>query len=319
MNTTDAVSVTVIIPTYNAAGVLGRAIKSVLDQTYDDLELIVVDDRSTDNTAEVVESFNDPRVRYVGREKNGGEAAARNTGIRLAKGKYVAFLDSDDEWLPTKLEKQMDVFQRSSEETGLVYAGCVWIDEAGRFIKRDVPRLRGNVFESLLTSNQISGSSSGVLLRRKCLKHIGLFDDSLPGCPDWDMWIRLSKHCRFDFVSEDLVIYHASETSIASKIDKVARAREAIHDKMTDQLLSRRRTHSLFHFKSGNLYCHKGKMAHGRRELLKAILIWPFNVRYLVHLSASLLGFEGYRALARLKRASLSVGRSSPADPRDHE
>ena len=112
--------VSVIIPTYNRAHLVGRAIRSVLNQTYQDFEIIVVDDGSTDNTEEVVKSFNDPRIRYIRHEKNRGGSAACNTGIRAARGEYIAFQDSDDEWLPEKLEKQMQVFENTPTGVG----GC---------------------------------------------------------------------------------------------------------------------------------------------------------------------------------------------------
>ena len=107
-------TVSIIIPTYNRAHLIGRAIQSVLNQTYQNFEIIVVDDGSTDNTEEMIKEFqkHDKRIKYIRHEKNRGGAAARNTGIKVARGEYIAFQDSDDEWLPEKLEKQMDVFQR---------------------------------------------------------------------------------------------------------------------------------------------------------------------------------------------------------------
>lgn len=99
-------TVSVVIPTYNRAHLVGRAIQSVLNQTYQDFEIIVVDDGSTDNTEEVVKSFNDPRIRYIRHDQNRGGSAARNTGIKMARGEYIAFQDSDDEWLPEKLESR---------------------------------------------------------------------------------------------------------------------------------------------------------------------------------------------------------------------
>lgn len=116
-------TVSVILPTYNRAHLVGRAIQSVLDQMYQDFEIIVVDDGSGDNTEEIINGFTDTRIRYVKHQKNKGGSAARNTGIKLAKGKYIAFQDSDDEWLPDKLEKQMKAFKKASDEVGVVYTG----------------------------------------------------------------------------------------------------------------------------------------------------------------------------------------------------
>ena len=109
-------AVSVIITTYNRAHLVGKAIKSVLNQTFQDFELIVVDDGSTDNTEEVINSFNDTRIRYIRHKINKGGNAARNTGLRNSKGEYIAFLDSDDEWLPEKLERQLEVFKKSQDE-----------------------------------------------------------------------------------------------------------------------------------------------------------------------------------------------------------
>ena len=116
-------TVSVIIPTYNRAKLLPRAIKSVLNQTFKDFEVIIVDDGSTDNTEEVINEFqkHNKRIKYIRHEKNKGAAAARNTGIKIAQGEYIAFQDSDDEWLPNKLEKQMEIFESAPAEIGVVY------------------------------------------------------------------------------------------------------------------------------------------------------------------------------------------------------
>jgi glycosyltransferase involved in cell wall biosynthesis len=121
-------TVSVIIPTYNRAHLIGRAIQSVLKQTYQDFEVIVVDDGSIDNTEEVVKKIQENRVYYYKHDKNKGGSAARNTGISLAKGEYIAFQDSDDEWLPEKLEKQIGVFNNQTKNVGVVYTGFYRIE-----------------------------------------------------------------------------------------------------------------------------------------------------------------------------------------------
>ena len=114
-------TISVIIPTYNRAHLIGKAVKSVLSQTYQDFEIIVVDDGSTDNTEEIVKSFTDYKIYYICHKHNRGASAARNTGIKASRGEYIAFLDSHDEWLPEKLDKQIKTFNSESSEVGVVY------------------------------------------------------------------------------------------------------------------------------------------------------------------------------------------------------
>ena len=126
-------TVSAIILTYNRANLIEKAIKSVLKQTYQDFEIIVVDDGSTDNTGEIIRGFKDKRVKYIKKYKeNKGSSVARNIGIKVARGKYIALLDSDDEWLPEKLDKQIKILQDGSPELGVVYSNSYYIDENGK-------------------------------------------------------------------------------------------------------------------------------------------------------------------------------------------
>jgi glycosyltransferase involved in cell wall biosynthesis len=198
-------TVTVVISTYNRQDRIRRAMESVLSQTFQDFELIVVDDRSTDRTREVVQSFHDPRLRYVCHEANKGGPAARNTGIKLAKGRYIALLDDDDEWLPLKLEKQVRKMRESPACTGVIYVGSEIYDERQkRVVKIYEPRYRGNVYQRLLLSTILS-SVGNVLVRKECFDEVGLFDEELSSCQDWDMWLRIAARFEFDFVPEILI------------------------------------------------------------------------------------------------------------------
>ena len=134
-------TVSVIIPTYNRAHLIDRSIQSVLNQTYQDFELIVVDDRSTDNTEDIIRQFRekDKRIKYIKHDKNKGGSAARNTRIKNSVGKYIVFQDSDDEWFPEKLEKQMKIFETASLEVGVVYTGFWRIkDNKKTYIPTDI-------------------------------------------------------------------------------------------------------------------------------------------------------------------------------------
>jgi glycosyltransferase involved in cell wall biosynthesis len=204
--------VSVILPAYNRAQLLPRAIGSVLAQTHADFELIVVDDGSTDNTEAVVRRLADPRIRYL-RRRNGGPGAARNTGIATARGEFVAFQDSDDEWLPHKLERQLARFGRSAGGVGLVVCGHreTRVDAITELCVDD-HLARGEAPASLLTGLWYVPATW--LVRRDVLARAGSFDESLPSCEDWDLAFRLSDKCRFDFVPEVLVLKHHSPGSV---------------------------------------------------------------------------------------------------------
>ncbi len=214
--------VSVIIPTYNRANTIVRAINSVLNQTYKKLEILVVDDASTENIETVVRNFKDDRIKYIRHPYNKGGGAARNTGIMISSGEYIAFLDSDDEWLPEKIEKQLNVFHKSTNSIGVVYTGFQYVNEYGQVNEQVIPKERGNISLKILEWNYV-GTASTVLARSSYLKRINGFDETFPSCQDWDLYIRLSKICLFDFVAELLVRYTSSRnhTCITNKMEAV--------------------------------------------------------------------------------------------------
>jgi glycosyltransferase involved in cell wall biosynthesis len=223
-------TVSVIIPTYNRAHLVGRAIQSVLDQTYHDFELIVVDDASTDATEEAVRNFNDPRIRYIRHEHNRGGSAARNTGIGAAHGEYIAFLDSDDEWFPTKLERQIRVALGSGESVGLVYTGIRYVAADKRLNRDEMPHHNGMLFRQLLRRNVV-GTTSCALVSHSCLEEVGLFDENMPARQDLDLWLRISKKCRIDFVPEILTVHHIHDARITADVQARIRAYELLMKK----------------------------------------------------------------------------------------
>jgi glycosyltransferase involved in cell wall biosynthesis len=195
-------TVSVVLPTYNRAHLVGRAIQSVLSQTYGNLELIIVDDGSTDRTREVIGDFQDKRIRYLWHAHNTGAAAARKRGIRASGGRYVAFLDSDDEWMPGKLERQMEVFAEASPVTGIVHTG-VWRPRGNRkryhpsslrrlagVIPSKIRRLQGNVHCALQRGNWVT--TQAAMVRRECFEEVGGFDELLSRLEEWELWLRIS-------------------------------------------------------------------------------------------------------------------------------
>lgn len=219
MNIQSGKKVSVIIPTYNRAKSIGTAIGSILNQTWQDFEIIVVDDGSTDHTKQVVEEFGDDRIRYVYLEQNSGASHARNTGIGLAESEFIAFLDSDDEWLPEKLEKQMQVMMRASDNIGMIYCRMRAKEEENDpiicppdWIAKEL--LAGNMLAVLVAHNLIGTPS--VLVRKKCLEQVGGFDEKLSCLEDWELNLRIAEKWEIGFVDDILVEVHPSSGSVST-------------------------------------------------------------------------------------------------------
>lgn len=222
-------TVSVIIPAYNQGHYLGRAIQSVLDQTYPDFEIIVVDDGSTDNTAEVSQGFTDPRLRYVYQE-NRGLSGARNTGIRNSSGKYQTYLDSDDLFLPDKLKFLTEELERNSDY-GFVAGQSIPIDDNGKQIGKlfDV-RPPDNGLKFLLHNPLHVGS---VMLCRSWQERVGFFDETLHSYEDWDMWIRLVRAgCKMGWIPRPVSLYRFHPGQMTRIGNQMTAATFAVLDKV---------------------------------------------------------------------------------------
>jgi len=197
--------VSVIIPTYNRAHFLGETIQSVLNQTYKDFEIVIVDDGSTDKTEELVKSFSDGRLRYIKLGKNTGSSAApRNAGLKAASGKYIALLDSDDAWLPNKLKLEVE-FLDTHPSVSMVCSNYTYFGSRGRPKKtgfEGVPLASGYGLKELFFHNPISASA--VLIKKSCFEKVGDFDESLVQCGDVDMWLRIAAHFEIDYINTPL-------------------------------------------------------------------------------------------------------------------
>jgi len=203
-------SVSVVVPTYNRAGLLRRAIESVLAQTFTDYELIVVDDGSTDDTEEVLREFRDRRIRVLRSEVNQGVSCARNRGIAAARGEWVAFLDSDDEWLPQRLEVQMDQLARQSPDQAAVGYCLCQVHECltGKVSQPQDTLAEGDVFDDLLRDRRPK-TTSAFIARHGALLDVGRFDERIGIGEDIDLLLRLSQRgYRFSACNEVLVVWH---------------------------------------------------------------------------------------------------------------
>jgi len=222
--------VSVIISTYNRASFLKQAIDSVLNQTYSDFELIIVDDGSTDNTQKVVESYNDPRIIYIYQE-NAGQNAAKNKGLMNVSGEYVSILDSDDMWHPEKLDRQVNIL-KNMPEVGLVYCGTMLIDENNNVIGKQ-PHLKynGNVLDKLLLKNFIYNGSNA-LFRTECLEKTGLFDESVQRMTDWDLYLRIALFYNFYALDDFLLYYRVHGENMSCGFEKYEIAGFTILDRI---------------------------------------------------------------------------------------
>jgi len=222
------------VPAFNAATTIRETVSSALNQTYRNLEVIIVDDGSTDQTKALATHLAqcDPRVRYVYKD-NGGVASARNRGIAEAQGKFVATLDADDLWYPTKLERQLERLEQSGPETALVYAWCCWIDDRGTVTGSAPPtRIEGNILPEMCLGNVVI-SGSNALIRREALIAAGGFDESLrsrggQGCEDWKLYLLIAERHKIAMVPEYLVGYRVSPGSMSDDSEQMMRSRHLV-------------------------------------------------------------------------------------------
>ena len=286
--------ISVVIPTCNRAAMVGGAIRSALDQTLTDHEILVFDDGSDDETPQVVAAVRDSRVIYLRGEGRRGGAAARNAAIRHSRGAYLAFLDDDDEWFPQKLERQMEVFRASAEAPGLVYSSYLVVErESGRLVGKKIAEKKGDLSREIQANNLVGGTSC-VVVRRDAVEKAGFFDEGLPSFQDYDLWIRLSRLVRFDFVAEPMLRYFVHERKIWRDFDALDRGIERMLQKHGNSRALRRNLgrQSLW---VGVNRCRAGETGPGRRSMLRGVRLNPLGLRAYVHLGLSFLGGQRYR------------------------
>lgn len=248
---------------------------SALEQTCRNIEIIVVDDGSTDNTKELVTRLGSPVVRYIGDGINRGAAAARNVGIGQARGEFIAFLDDDDEWLPSKLQKQLDKFGACRATVGVVYAGSSVVSaRSGQTIHSFTCR-HSPGHKDIDFLRTVTFSSSVPLIRRSCFQVVGLFDESLPGSQDRDMWIRLAGRYEFEFIPEVLVRRYIHGEQITTNLKKKIEAKEKIYSKYYSVLVRHPDIMADHLWRIGILYCVDDRSWRGMGCFFRAILHSP--------------------------------------------
>lgn len=294
-------TVSVIIPAFNRNRTLPRTLASVINQTFPDLEIIIIDDASTQPVKDLVASFDDSRIRVLVHETNRGANAARNTGIRSARGKYVAFLDSDDEWDKRKLEIQVTALEEARESVGAHYTGITAFSEDGTKNFQTSPVAAGDLLGSLLRRNEI-GTLSSFMARRSVLEEVGNFDEDLPSVQDWDLYIRIARSYEFAAATGSLVNYYLGKDSITRDFNAKAVGLRMLLEKHGNEMSAVPRAFAGQILKSGHYYCCAGSLLEGRRMFLRAIRIHPFAVNAYLFLSLSLLGGRAYEGALRFRQ-----------------
>lgn len=301
--------VSVIIPTFNYGKFIGEALKSVFEQTLQDFEIIVVDDGSTDNTKEIVQSYGS-KVRYFHQAQQ-GPAAARNKGIRESRGEFVAFLDADDVWLPTKLEKQVNLFRRNSK-LGMVLTDNFLFDESG--IYRDYVNKKGYLLEGDVVANILINSgvvTPTVMVRREVFDRVGLFEENLYIAEDDNMWIRIAVEYDVDIVDESLakIRDHRGRTMRVSDrlIESVEKNIELLLGKYGPRVASRikplaARKYNQIYFSQGYGQFEKGNYRQARVLFKKALKANPGDKKTMIYIFATHIPAWTHSILRRIKR-----------------
>jgi glycosyltransferase involved in cell wall biosynthesis len=288
-------AVSIILPTYNRATLLPRAVTSALSQTCADFELIIVDDGSSDDTAAVVAAFADPRIVYVPRQ-HGGAAAAENAGLAVARGRLIGFLDDDDEWLPGKLAAQMAAFADESPETGVVYTGR-WRLRGGRRSYGPSPRIlrkNGAIHREIVLRTTFVPLVCA-LVRRECFAEVGGFDEALPTSNDYDLWIRMSRRYRFRYLPEPLVLVHATPGSMSTGPRRIIEARKQLLVKHAAEFREcGGGIAAYFLWQIGSLLVLEGDLREGRRYLARSAGARPWNGLYLASMLLARAGRRPY-------------------------
>ncbi|MFO8114940.1 MAG: glycosyltransferase family 2 protein [Halorubrum sp.] len=291
-----------VLPTYNRAHTVRRAIDSVLSQSYEDFELIVVDDGSTDDTPAVLNSVSDDRVQSLRFPENRGANVARNAGIREADGEYIAFQDSDDIWRPSKLELQVAALDQAGESVGVVYTGYYRVyDGRKKYGPRGKETLAGDIHDELLKGNGWFIPTAVTAVRQTCFETVGLFDERLQRLQDWEMWLRLSERYTFEFINKPLIEKHMRQDEVSIRSDTAAfiDAMELILSEYQAKFQARTGRLAQHQRQLGYHYLRDGRHLRGRLYFLRALR----NDCSVVSVAAALAGMAGPGNYRRIKEA----------------
>ncbi|MFT3743910.1 MAG: glycosyltransferase family A protein [Pyrinomonadaceae bacterium] len=276
--------VSVVIPNYNYAHYLRETIDSVLAQTYPDVEIVVVDDGSKDDSKEILAGYGG-KIRTIF-QQNQGVSAARNNGVAVSEGEFVAFLDADDAWLPTKIEKQVARF-REDEELGLVHVGVDEIDAEGNSLVHRLEGVEGKVCTALLMLKRegVLGGGSGMMVRRSVFDETGGFDLGLSTSADWDLHYRVSERYTVGFVPELLLKYRVHSSNMHANVgvmehDMMLAFEKAFRTNEAEILAVRRAAYGSLHQILAGSYFVAGNYPAFISNSVKSLYFDPSNISY---------------------------------------
>ncbi|MBT1071832.1 glycosyltransferase family 2 protein [Pelotalea chapellei] len=302
--------ISVIIPAYNAEAHISEAIASVQSQSFKDYEIIVVNDGSTDGTAQIIrQQFPNVRFFFI---RNSGVAAARNFGISVSKGEFVAFLDADDRWLPDKLEKQVALFDDA--RVGMVFTENLFFNSGGITAERAHKRERlmsGDLVRNIFLNSYVVTST--VMIRKSVLDDVGCFEEELMVAEDDNLWMRIAMNYGVKLLDEPLVLYHLTEGSLSrtrGNIMPAIRAHIELLQKKYPEILNRIGVRAIklkyndLYFSEGYHHFSQEKYQEARGHFLRSFVFCPWKIKSLVYALASFLPPAVIGVVKGVKRAT---------------
>lgn len=309
--------ISVIIPAYNAQAFIAQTLESVIAQTYSNLEILVVDDGSSDRTAEIIGQFaqRDTRIRLL-QQPNAGVAAARNLAIREARGEFIVPVDADDIWYPNNIALQLQAMEQGGQSVGLVYSWSVDIDEqdqpTGGF---RAAQIMGDVYTTLIAHNFI-GNASATMMRRSCLERVGVYDPALKeqnaqGCEDWDLYLRIAEHYEFQVVRKFCIGYRKISSSMSCDYGVMAKSHGLVMASV--QQRQPQLPKYLFQISSSNLYMYFAHQSdrYQRHEITR---FW-LKEALAAETFSTLIRLGFYRLILSSTLGSLAQSKATLASP----
>ena len=299
--------VSVIVPVYNREHLVSEAVDSILSQTYKNLEIILINDGSKDASLNVLREYErrfPEKVRVLD-QQNQGQTIARNNGIKIAQGEYIAFLDSDDLWVEKKLERQIPLFEPG---VGLVYSGTEIINEDGQTIRVEPAdgNLSGNIYPQLLMKNRMTGGT--VVVTAEVLDRVGVFSTDFKAAENWDLWLRICKVSQARVVAEPLTKYRVHSDNMSGDTQLMLNAKLKIMEKhcdlaSKDTVIARysRLAYADYHYREGLHYFASGEFYRARKEFFSVLRFSLLYQDTWMRLARTLLGQRGNRLLRGLK------------------